>query len=132
MFFGSFSVMLAIGNIFPRALSKRTADGRVLFTDGYYLVKLFRIKYLPSEYGIATEHFNNKQYTESAASLHGVIESGNRNKHVLRLAISANALAKNFEPADRWSTVLLKKYVPNSDDYCQAGYCKSELKLEDE
>jgi tetratricopeptide (TPR) repeat protein len=85
---------------------------------------------LPPQYAIGIELFNKKQYVESSTILQTLIESGNKNKHVLRMAINANLLAKNFQQSDDLITIFLKKHLPNSDDYCNAGYIKSMLKDE--
>ncbi len=131
MFFGVFSVLVGITNFFPRTLSKRSISGQLITTDGYKLLQLYRLKSLPPQYATATELFNNKQYVESSIILQTLIEKGNKNKQVLRLAINANLQAKNLKRSDELMTIFLKKYVPNSDDYCNAGYIKSMSKNEE-
>lgn len=129
--FGIVSFSVGITNLFPRILSKRTSRGQVLATDGYRLLELFRVKFLPQEYATATELFTKKLYLESSMVLQNLIEAGNKNKYVLRLAISANLQAKDIQRGDALNAIFFKKHSPNSNDYCIAGYIKSMLKDEE-
>src|SRR5580704_13733084 len=131
MFFGFSSVLVGVGNLLPIVLSKRAATGQRITSDGYKLIQLFRLKSLPPQFAAATELFNKKQFAESSKMLQTLIESGNKNKHVLRLAIHANLQAKNFQCSDELITIFFKKHQPNSDDYCNAGYIKSMIKDEE-
>jgi Flp pilus assembly protein TadD len=131
MFFGLFSVLTGITNFYPRVLSRRSISGQLTTTDGYKLFQLFRMKFLPPQFTVATELFNKKNYDESSKTLQTLIDTGNKNKHVLRLAINANLLAKNLTRSDEFMTIFLRKYVPNSNDYCNAGYIKSMFKDEE-
>jgi hypothetical protein len=132
LFFGILSVFVGIANFFPRILQKRTVNGKLISTDGYKLFQLFRLKFLPPQYATATELFNKKKYVKASIILQTFMETGNKNKHVLRLAINANLLAKNLNRRDELINIFLKKYLPNSDDYCNAGYIKSMSKNEEE
>jgi Tfp pilus assembly protein PilF len=131
-FFGIYSVFIGGANLIPRTLSARSTGGNILESDGKILVKLFRMKLLPEEYKTASELIYEKDYAQSAEVLQSIIDKGNKNKHVWRLAMSAYTQAKNFEPGDQLMNVFLKKYIPNSDDYCSAGYFKSMLKMDEE
>jgi Flp pilus assembly protein TadD len=131
IFFGVYSVLIGLISLLPRTLSKRTDSGELVITDGSNLLQLFRLKFLPHEYTTATNLYNKQQYLESSNTLETIIESGNKNKHVLRLAINANLQAKNFKHCDELITVFLNKYLPNSDDYFNAGYIKSTFKNEE-
>ncbi len=85
---------------------------------------------MPQEYVAAMELFNKKEFAESSKILETLVETGNNNKQILRLAISANLQAKNLQRGDELITIFLKKHLPNSEDYCNAGYTKSMLKDE--
>ncbi len=129
LLFGFTSVAIGLGNLFPRTHKKQDDGVEVIHTsDGATLIKLFRIKFLPAEYGLAFTHFNNKQYAEAAIEIQKLIDTGNKNKYVLRLAINSNILAKNFMQGDKLAAFFLKKYLCNATDFCNAGYLKSMLK----
>lgn len=125
--FALFSVFNGIMNLVPRTISKTGSNGGQLISDGKLLAQLLRRKFLPSEYGIAAEYYSQKKYVEAASVLAPLVNANNKNKHVLRLAISANLMAKEFLLADSLSNIFLKKHIPNSEDYCNAGYIKNML-----
>jgi tetratricopeptide (TPR) repeat protein len=130
LFFGLNSIFVGVANLLPITFAKQST-GIIITSDGYKLLQLLRLKALPAQFSVASELFTNKQFEESSSILQTLVESGNKNKHILRLAISASIQAKLFDRGEALMTIFLNKHLPNSNDYCNAGYLKSKLKDEE-
>ena len=114
-------------NLIPR---KRIAgDGSILFSDGYILFKLHKLKNFPNEYAEAVECYQNKEYAKTGDLFADFISRGLVNEDVYRFASTSYIFIKDYEKAYSIQKDFESKYQLNSDDYYNLGLTSSLLNL---
>ncbi len=117
-------------NLIPHKI--KVADGSTLFSDGYLLFNLQKLKKFPNEYADAVESYANKEYEKTAKIFEDFINRGLVNEDVYRYASTSNIFIKNHEKAHEIQKEFESKYELNADDFYNLGLTSSLLNLEED
>lgn len=114
-------------NLIPHSI--KLADGTSLFSDGYFLFNLQKLKKFPFEYAEAVESYEKKEYEKTSKLFEDFINRGLVNEDVYRFASTSYIFIKNYEKAHSIQKEFESKYQLNSDDFYNLGLTSSLLKL---
>lgn len=130
IFLGS-AILDLFANLTPLKTPIKLFDGRVIYNDGYQLVRLFYYKRFPKEYNLSAELYNQQKFKEAAIKYNEMLDNGLKNQEIFRLAISSYIQVKNYEKAKELIDEFILQDDLNSDDYANAGFLYSQLEQQD-
>lgn len=116
-------------NLVPRMFS--TSDGSLLYSDGYLLLKLRKLKKFSLEYERVSALYFNKEYVEAAIICDNLTERGLVSDDFYRMASTAHIFSKNYERARVFQQKLENEFKLNSNDCYNFGLIYMHLKQED-
>jgi tetratricopeptide (TPR) repeat protein len=117
-------------NLIPREVRYR--DGKMHYSDGYYLFNILTWRSFLKKYNTASELFNNKKYKEAGELFEVLTGRYFFNEDVYRLAYFSFIQVKMFEKAYVLLGNLSRRYELDSDDYYNYGYVCSCLNFKNE
>lgn len=117
-------------NLIPHKI--KVADGSTLFSDGYLLFNLQKLKQFPDEYANAVDSYSRKEYEKTSIIFEDFINRGLVNEDVYRYASTSNIFIKNYEKAHEIQKEFESKYELNADDFYNLGLTSSLLNMEEE
>jgi Tfp pilus assembly protein PilF len=117
-------------NLIPHKI--KVADGSTLFSDGYLLFNLQKLKKFPDEYADAVDSYSKKEYDKTSKIFEDFINRGLVNEDVYRYASTSNIFIKNYEKAHEIQKEFESKYELTSDDFYNLGLISLLLNMEDE
>ena len=117
-------------NLIPHKIE--VADGSTLFSDGYVLFNLQKLKKFPDEYANAVDSYSKKEYEKTSKIFEDFINRGLVNEDVYRYASTSNIFIKNYEKAHEIQKEFESKYELTSDDFYNLGLTSSLLNIEEE
>lgn len=119
-------------NIIPNERPIILHDGTAVYNDGQQLKRLFEYEKLPSHFESGAHFYNQNEFAKAAEKFHNVLDSGVKEEHIFRLAVSSYLQAKNYSTALFVNEDFAKIYELNSDDYSNSGFIKLSLGMYEE
>jgi Tfp pilus assembly protein PilF len=124
------TILDLIVSLYPHQI--KTSDGKILFSDGYLLFYLQKLKKFPNEYADAVERYENKEYDKTAVLFENFINRGLVSEDVYRCASTSYIFIKNYEKGYQIQKEFESKYDLNSNDYYNLVFTSTLLKLNEE
>ncbi len=121
-------------NIVPNSKSITLDDGSLTHNDGQQLKLLFNYRKFYTDYKIAADYYNNKDFVKASTNFKKIIESGIDYDYVYRLTVSSLIQIKDYETAALFNKAFESKYKTNfnSNDFSNSGLVKSRLENHEE
>ncbi|WP_064967866.1 tetratricopeptide repeat protein [Tenacibaculum ovolyticum] len=116
-------------NIVPSRESITLDNGSITHNDGQQLKLLFNYRTFYTDYKIAVDYYNNKDFVKASTYFKKIIESNIDYDYVYRLAISSFIQTTDYETAELLNTAFEAKHkkIFNSNDFTNSGLIKSRL-----
>ena len=116
-------------NLVPSKIPIELFDGKVIYNDGYTLLKLFKCRKFPVQYAEAINSFNKKEYKKSINLFDNFLKTNLKDDNIYRLNMFANMQIKNFNRAKEIFDNFEQEFTLTSDDYSNGGLIYSKLNM---
>lgn len=115
------SIYEAIINLKPRERPVVLANGKITYNDGKLIQQFFMLKRIGPSYTEAAEFYNNKNYAEAEKHFLKILEDGNRDVHIFKLAVTSGLMNGASENVLKLFTEFHATGKMDMDDLNNAG-----------
>jgi hypothetical protein len=117
-------------NLVPRTVVG--ANGNLLYSDGYFLFNVSKLKKFPNEYAQAVELYNKGEYEKTAFIFDDFLRRGLESEDIYRCASTSFIFIKNYKAANSIQKQFEKKYELDRNDYYNLGLTCLHLHMNDD
>jgi Flp pilus assembly protein TadD len=121
-----YSFLVVFSSLFQTGKQRYSSKGSPVYPDIVLIARLIRLKRFPPEYAQAVMEIGQQDFARASDLLEGIIKNGYEHPEVYRLLRVALLQGKNLVRGQEINAIIMEKYPPTADDYCQHGYILSK------